>query len=288
MRGTRPGHRTQLTRAALPWYDFAELHWANDALWGALAKRLRDRGFGDVPSRLERGEDYRAIWARGELLFGQACGYDVVSSMDLQALAVPIYRAAGCEGPTYSSFLVVPETSGAVRPGDLRGGRAVINETMSHSGAVALRHLVAPHAKRGRFFACVATSGSHLRSLAMLARGQADVAAIDCVTHALLALHRPSALEGTRILATTEGASAPPFVSAAHASKERVHELRSCLFETLRAPETRAARDALLIEGAEGVSEDTFSRIREMCDEADALGYFEVPTCGGRQLRARP
>ncbi len=267
-----------MNRAALPWYDFAELQWASDALWDALAKRLRGRGFGDVPRRLERGGEHRAIWASGQLLFGQACGFDIVASADLRPLAVPVYRAAGCEGPTYSSFIVVPETSSAARPGDLRGGRAVVNEPLSHSGAVALRHFFAPRAKRGRFFGHVAVSGTHLRSLSMLARGEADVAAIDCVTHALVALHRPSALARTRILASTEGVGAPPFVTAADASERQLHELRSCLFESLRAPETQGARDALLLERVEDASEDTYSRIREMCCEADARGYFEVPT----------
>ena len=61
----------------------------------------------------------------------------------------------------------------------------------------ALRALIAPHAASGRFFAEVRVSGAHSASLAMVARGEADVAAIDCVVHALLARHRPGALHGT-------------------------------------------------------------------------------------------
>jgi hypothetical protein len=85
----------------------------------------------------------------------------------------------------------------------------------------ALRALVAPLSHDGRFFAGIEVRGSHRASLTMVAPGEADVAAIDCVIHALLARYRPAALAGTRPLGWTPGAPAPPFVIKAEAGEPR-------------------------------------------------------------------
>ena len=71
-----------------------------------------------------------------------------------------------------------------------------VNSLESHSGANALRALVAPESRKGRFFSRVRTSGSHAGSIAALVQRRADVAAIDCVTYALLDRYRPSCLAG--------------------------------------------------------------------------------------------
>jgi ABC-type phosphate/phosphonate transport system substrate-binding protein len=97
-------------------------------------------------------------------------------------------------GPRYNSFVVISEDSSAKRFEDLRGARCVVNEMTSHSGMNALRGLMAPLHRGGRFFSEVAISGSHVASLATVAAGAADVAAIDCVTYELLRRYRPESL----------------------------------------------------------------------------------------------
>ena len=39
--------------ASLPMYDWPEVQWAHDALWAALAMRLRAHGI-EAPDRLDR------------------------------------------------------------------------------------------------------------------------------------------------------------------------------------------------------------------------------------------
>ncbi|MCR9164001.1 MAG: hypothetical protein ACE37F_02130 [Nannocystaceae bacterium] len=51
-----------MRHVSLSWYDLAEVHAAHDALWRAIARRLRDAGVRDVPGRLERHLDYVAQW----------------------------------------------------------------------------------------------------------------------------------------------------------------------------------------------------------------------------------
>jgi ABC-type phosphate/phosphonate transport system substrate-binding protein len=126
----------------------------------------------------------------------------------------------------------------------------------------ALRALIAPLSKGGRFFARVAVSGAHSASLAMVARGAADVAAIDCVVHALFARHRPAALHGTRPLCRTASAPAPPFVTSAGAGDEAVARLRAALARTFDDPSLAAARDDLLLGGIEILPRAAYDRIK--------------------------
>ncbi len=202
--------------ACLPWYDLPETRAAQDALWTVIARHLRHQGIDGVPSRLTRGRPVPALLSDPDLLFGQCCGYDVVYgfSDSLTVLATPEYDAAGCAGSDYRSFVLVRADSPVQSLNDLCGATCVVNGFNSHSGTNALRALVAPLSRNGRFFASVKVSGAHTQSLALLLAGEADVMAMDCVVHALLARHRPEALSGTRILCPSDPAPAPPFVTA--------------------------------------------------------------------------
>ncbi len=60
------------------------------------------------------------------------------------------------------------------------------NAEHSQSGYNVLRKMVAPLSREGRFFSAVMFSGSHRQSLRELQQENADIAAIDCVTYALL------------------------------------------------------------------------------------------------------
>ncbi len=137
----------------------------------------------------------------------------------------------------------------------------------------ALRALVAPLAREGRFFSDVRVSGAHLASLAAVARGEADVAAIDCVTYGLVARHRPAALAGTRVLCYTERAPGIPYVTRADAPEARVERLRSALAATFEAADLAAARDDLLLAGLEIVPLAAYERLAELERRAKRFGY---------------
>lgn len=221
--------------ASLPWYDLAEVQSAHDALWSAVASRLRRAGLKDVPAQLERSLDYVSQWHSGRLLLGQACGYDVATwqSNTLRVLGTPHFGFEGCEGPQYRSFVVVRQESAAHCLLDLRGARCVINTETSHSGMNTLRMLVEPLRTSGPFFGQVRVSGAHEHSAAMVTAGEADVAAIDCITFGLLQQHRLEALESLRVIAASDLAPAPPLVTSASTSVEDVATLREVLVEVI-------------------------------------------------------
>ena len=81
------------TVAAVPMYDCPEIAAANDALWRRVRVGLQARGV-EGPERLTRGGDLAAMWLNPGLVFGQTCGYPLVTTLrDAVALgAAPSIR----------------------------------------------------------------------------------------------------------------------------------------------------------------------------------------------------
>ncbi len=264
--------------ACLPWYDLPETDAAQDSLWSTLARHLRREGMRDVPSRLSQTVPVPRIFTDPQLLLGQCCGYDLVYGFadSLSLVATPRYGAPGCTGSDYRSFVLVRDTSRAGDLEALRGSVCVVNSFNSHSGTNALRALVAPFSRDSRFFSAVKVSGGHLKSLALLRAGEADVMAMDCVVHALLGRHRPEALQGTRILIRSEPAPAPPFITSAKTDPVTTDRLRTALANTMADPDCADARSAMLLDGINVLPLETYGRIVEI--EASALrhGYREL------------
>jgi ABC-type phosphate/phosphonate transport system substrate-binding protein len=272
--------------ASLPWYDLREIREATDTLWRAVARQFRLAGLMNVPDRLNRDVAYERQWTSPNFLFGQACGYDVRMAYadHLQVIATPCYGVPGCEGSQYSSFVVVREDARYEDVEDLRETRCVINTPTSHSGMNVLRALVAPLHTDGRFFSVVRMSGSHQRSLRMIQRGEVDVAAIDCVTHALLARHRPSELTGTRILHCTELVPAPPYVTATATPPEMLVAMREAVLRAMDDPSIAAAKSTLLLSGVEMLPDDAYMPIESLESLAQDHNNCEIP---GRELATR-
>lgn len=247
-------------------YDLAELRAASEAWWRGLARAFRRHGLADVPDGLTRARPAGSIWRDPALLFAQTCGYPLTHGLEahLRLVATPRYAAGGCVGAEYCSLIVVREDDPAMALAGLRGRTAAINSPESHSGWNVLRAVVAPLAERGRFFGDVITTGSHALSLAAVAGGAADVAAIDAVNHALLARHRPRALAGTRILERSPRAPGLPYVTSTAATPDTIERLRAGLLEALTDPALAACREALLIEGAEVLPRAAYDRILEL------------------------
>lgn len=272
--------------ASLPWYDLPEIRKATDAFWEGFARHLRQQGVLNVPARLNRNMGYIEQWLSPSLLFSQACGYDVLLGFPehLRVVATPCYAAPGCEGSHYRSLVVVREDAPAQQLADLRGGRCVINTPTSHSGMNILRAMVAPLHMEGQFFQSVRLSGGHERSLDWIRRKEADVAAIDCITYALLKAHRPQALAGTRVLCQTEAVPAPPYVTSWGTTREDRRRVKAALTAALEDPALEDLRGTLLLAGAEFLTLDAYRSISELEQVAHDHNYSEIQVNAHRQM----
>lgn len=246
--------------ASLPMYDFPEVRWATDALWAAVAQRLTATGIA-AASVLDRESTLNGLWTDPALLLSQTCGNPYARQYrdQLRLVATPLYAAPGCDGPRYSSWLMVREDASGRELADFRGTVCAVNSWGSLSGWVAFA-AVLPEPP-GRFFRAAVVTGAHVDSMAAVLAGEADIAAIDCVTYALLQRYRPAATAGLRAIGRTATAPGLPLVTRRDAPDETVEALRAAWRGALADPALAEARAALLIEGLEILSDADYDAI---------------------------
>ena len=259
---------------SLPMYDLPEVRAATDAWAAGLARHLRAAGFA-ASGELARTGDPHGDWRDPSLLLSQTCGYPFTHEFAgrLRLLATPVYAADGCTEADYSS-VIVARVGGPVRsPGDARGRRAVYNTADSMSGHLALRAVIAPLAGGRPFFASVIESGAHVRSMEMMAGDEADIAAIDAVTFALMKSRRPETVARLAVIARGPLVPALPYVTAMARPPAEVTRLKRALAEAAADPALAEARAALLIDRFAFLDPESYRRILDVEARADALGY---------------
>ncbi|WP_201781285.1 phosphate/phosphite/phosphonate ABC transporter substrate-binding protein [Sphingomonas sp. Leaf357] len=260
--------------ASLGMYDHPGQRRANDRLWAGIARRLDAHGIA-VPATLDRSRSVEAAWRDPTLLFGQICGYPLLSDPDLalRVIGVPVYDVPDCAAGQHVSHIVTRNDDPGTTLADYRGRRAAINARNSNTGHNLFRAAIAPLAHDGRFFDSVIETGSHRASVAAVARGDAEIAAIDAVTHAALRRFEPDAAAGLRILDVTAPSPTLPFVTARSTSIETVAALRIALAEIIADPALAEARDALFLTNIAPPDSDLLAPIRAYETAAIAAGY---------------
>lgn len=263
--------------ANLSMYDLPEVHAATNAWWQGIASALRRAGIDEVPESLTWDKNVDVLHSP-ELLLAQTCGYPLTHELAgvVRLVATPAYDAEGCHGVDYCSFILVSEDNGATGLEDLRGSVCTYNGRNSQSGYNTLRAAIAPMAGREAFFSRVFESGGHQFSMDLVAGAKADVCAVDCVTHGMIARHRPQALVGTRVLATTESVPGLPYVTRAGVDEDRLRRLRDGLGEAFADPRLADVRDTLMLAGMQVLDYDAYGCIDAMENAARAAGYAHL------------
>ena len=264
--------------AALPMYEMPELTAAHDALWSWLAQRMSQFGLSGVPARLSRHLSHEDSWRHPRLLLGQGCEFPLatVHAGYARPIATPCYAAEGCEGGYYRSAFVVRARDSAERLRDLRGGRCVLNDSTSNSGMNLLRAAVAPLARGVAFFRSVTMSGSHWRSVQMVASGHADLTAVDCVSWAHFRRHRPAQTSTLRVLGWSPRSPSLPFITALATDERSVAALVTVLEELKSDSTLKAVRQELLLQGAERHRGEDYVDVLRLQRRAAALNYSQV------------
>lgn len=259
--------------ASLGMYDGGELTGANDALWADIAQRLEREGLLGVPQALERGRSVEDLWSSERLLLGQACGYPLAARLrnDLRVVGVPEYDAPGCTRDYHRSFLIVNVRSDASRLSDLRGSRVAINDHESMTGRHLLGDVLAQGGATRGFLSTIAVTGSHARSLAAVARGEADLAAIDCVTFAHLDRARPDLTAEVRVIHRTRATPGLPFVVSRSCGEEVALLVARALAEAVADRKTADARKLLRLVAVHPAQPGLYERTVALARRADRV-----------------
>ncbi len=260
--------------AALPMYDDPGVAQATDAIWGRIAAGLRRRDVA-APAKLTRGGDLAAQWLSPSLVFGQTCGYPYAKDLHdaVRLIATPEYAFPGCEGTQHRSFVVGRADDPRRGLEGFRGGVAALNSSDSNSGMNLFRATIAPVSGGRTFFGAVLTTGSHRASLEAVAGGLADLAAIDCVSYALVKRLRPDLIDSVAVVAESPLSPGLPFILSARLPEATLEAAREALFDTLADPDLSAARTALGLKGARVTTPEDYERVLEIEREAEAAGY---------------
>lgn len=198
--------------ASLGMYDFGAAMAANDRLWALIRTGLQGRGI-EAPEALTRGERaYWDAWAAPDLILSQTCGYPFRAHLHdkVAYVGTPDYGVEGCAPGHYRSVFVARADDPRQTLADFNGARFAYNEGLSQSGWAAPQ----THAARlGLSLPPRLQTGGHRLSAAAVAEGQADIAALDAVTFALMQSDDPTVRQ-LKVLAMTDPTPGLPFITA--------------------------------------------------------------------------
>ena len=166
--------------ASLPMYARPVNRAAHDALWALIRDGLHDRGVA-APDELDHDTDHMVGWARTDLVLGQICNlpYRALFQDKVTVIGAADYGIEGCAPGYYHSVFVVRQDCTATTPKDMATQRFAFNEPLSQSGFGAPQLWAQAH---GFQFQGIAKTGSHRGSIAAVAEGRADIAAVDAHT----------------------------------------------------------------------------------------------------------
>jgi hypothetical protein len=251
--------------ASLPMYDLPELRDPTDTLWRDIAGRLEVDG---VPAELGRQHADDLLthhWRHPALLLTQACGWPVAALIigEVAIVGAFTYRGISDRHARCACHLVV-RADDTDRP--LQGRAVAVNGTDSLSGWICL---VATVGQLGP----VRITGAHVESLAEVRAGRADLASIDPVTWALLARHRPAALDGLTIIGAGPAVPSLPLIT---------HPTLGPGVDVLRDVLATVRSDSLLIDGFVALDAADYAPVLSL------LAAHDPPGSGHRAITPPP
>jgi len=239
--------------ASLPMYNWPELQHQTRQWWQVLAQNFRAEGLSAVPEYLNGHADPHQDWHHPQLFMSQTCGYPLRNEFEgkLEVIAVPRYKAEGCEGTNYSSMVVARYEDRHLSVSDFADRRVAYNVENSQSGYSAMRAVIAPLANGERFFSKAVKTGAHLKSMAAVAEKKADICAIDCVVWGLAKRIFPELIQSLRVIGQTPMAPSLPYVTLTSRSPDDLQALRRGVLKSAEDREHKDLRETLLIDGFE-------------------------------------
>ena len=184
---------------------------AHDRLWEAIAARLRARGIA-APDRLDHETNHIEGWRRPDLVLGQICNlpYRLAFRDRVTRIGAADYGLDGCAPGYYRSVFVVRREEADCTVPEFALRRFAYNDIHSQSGYGAPQVWAARH---GFKFDEATSTGSHRASIAAVASGAADIAAIDAQTWRM-ALQDDAPTDGLAVIGATDPSPGMTFITA--------------------------------------------------------------------------
>ncbi|GHE00776.1 hypothetical protein U879_14375 [Defluviimonas sp. 20V17] len=207
--------------AALPMYDRPENATAHDVLWAATRDALRRRGLA-APDALDRAADLWQGWTAPDLVLGQTCGLPFRSRLhDRVTLVATLDYALPDTAPGHYRSLFVTRRDEPGEIADFADRRFAFNQPDSHSGWAAAQITAAGLGFR---FAPALETGDHRASALAVARGRADIAALDWITWRGIARWEAELARDLRVLGASDPAPGLPLIAAPGADTAALFE----------------------------------------------------------------
>jgi ABC-type phosphate/phosphonate transport system substrate-binding protein len=224
-------------------------------------------------------ENVHTHWVQPDILVTQACGYPLMHELEgkVQLLGTFGYTAEGCSAWYARSAIVLrrsPQLDTLATLQALQGLRFAYNSVLSQSGFHAFAKHLQRKAQEGsspvldegdftqfpntpnqsaelffsNFFRACLETGSHQASVQALHKGDADVAALDCVSWAGLQKNHPEITENLRVLAWTYAYPNLPLITSLSTTQAQCQTLQKALHAALNDPSLRFAKESLFLE----------------------------------------
>jgi ABC-type phosphate/phosphonate transport system substrate-binding protein len=218
------------------------------------------------------------LWRRPDLGCVFMCGYPIALKIaDVTPLAAPIPDAPWAKGrAVYRSDLIMRTEAPYQTLQETFPGRLGWTVEHSHSGFNALRHHLLAYRSAERPHVYAHVKGQLVtarRILDEVLAGSIDIGPLDGYWHMLIRAYRPELLAGVRVLASTDVAPMPAFVTSKDADRALVSRLRAAFAAAHERDWFQPLAKRLLITGFKPVDHADFVTTLAWDREAKAAGY---------------
>lgn len=221
---------------------------------GRPVELIQRETYQEVNDLIEQGQLDMAFVCTGAYIEGH-------DRFGMEILAAPIVYGE----PVYYSYIVVASDSSATGLEDLRGKTFAFTDPISNTGTLVPTYLLGQMGETpDTFFGQYTYTYSHDRSILAVADGLADGAAVDSLIYDYMEATDDPAVEGTRVLATSEPYGIPPIVVHPDLDPGLKQQLRSVLLEMHSDPRGRATLAAIKIDRFEVIEDSAYDSVREM------------------------
>jgi hypothetical protein len=155
-------------------------------------------------------------WLDPELFFSQTCGYPLTTVLKdrVKLIGTPVYDSSYSQQANYCSLLIVGSGDNGDTIEDYSGKRFAFNGLDSQSGFNAVKMYLTERSLPVPFFGQNLQSGQHIKSIAMVSLGEADICAVDSISYSHIQRHQPRLLANVRVLDSTGFTPGLPFITS--------------------------------------------------------------------------